>query len=365
MSWFIDRLDVYQDAAEPGTLPLIGEKILDVSDLATGEWEKATPTCLVLKSDSTSLLLRCDGIRVIISGNPSHWGRPDNLFGFAIIEEAIAVYNRILEDYGLPLFKRCEHQWFRQGEDGKHAGVVVDGAVITRIDWTRNLSVGRNNERHFIRALSSMTVGRGRKPYLYQDENTTDWGKGSTWRYTKIYNKAHDLERNRKKKLKNATSFQEKYYDDLIAYCKENGIVREEHEFKRAFLAKKNMRYWGWFDEKKFFYYLEEIEEVMKKLEVEAFDYVLIADQLLEKEIVKTMQAANATQNYAFAWLHGKTFERNSQFYVHHRRLLELGIDISVKYDATRTLNPQIKFLRSVEVQVAQPPDWYAMPVAA
>jgi len=364
MTWFIDRLDVHQDF-EPNSVPVVGEKMLDVSNLATGEWEKSSPTSLVLTSDATSILLRCDGTRVSISGNPSHWGRIDNLYGFQTIEEAMGVYNSILEQFNLPPFKRCERHWFRQGEDGKHAGVVVDGAVITRIDWTRNLSVGRNNEQHFIRALSTMTVGRGRKPYLYQDGNTTDWGRGSTWRYVKIYNKTFDLERNRRRKLKNATPEAEAYYDRLIDYCRTCGIVREEHEFKRQFLAKNNMRFWGWFDEERFYEYLTDIEEIMHRLDIEAFDYVMVADQLLEREIVKTRQAANATQNYALAWLHGNNFERNSQFYVHRRRLLKLGIDIGVRFDASRTPNPQIKFVRPVNVSVAEPPPWYQLPAAA
>ncbi|MDO9519704.1 MAG: phage/plasmid replication protein [Pseudohongiella sp.] len=86
--------------------------------------------------------------------------------------------------------------------------------------------------------------------------------------------------------------------------------------------------------------------------------YEAISDQLLADKIVSSTQSANATQAYAMKWLHGHNFERNSQYYLHKSRLLQIGIDISIPYDVTR-LPPTIKTSQIIQATHLQAPSWY------
>ena len=79
---------------------------------------------------------------------------------------------------------------------------------------------------------------------------------------TSIYDKENDLQRQRKKRLKNALDEDIKYYDDLILFCRENGIAREEHKFKRFFLSKNNFKFYAVFKDSG----LNRIQKVLKIL---------------------------------------------------------------------------------------------------
>lgn len=362
---FIDWLDVTQEHAQGG-LPLVGEELISTIDLQTGERVRESPNMKKLQGSYSSILtIRCDGMNVTVKGNPSRWHRTDNLFGLTTFDECIQVYNAILLEHGLPPFTKCTRINWVQGEDGKKARRVVDGAVINRVDWTRNLAVGKGNEQAFLRALATQSIGRGKRPHLYQNGHTVDWGKGSTYWYQKVYNKAEDLRLSLKKRQKKQLTEDEKeYLEQLINYCEEQGIIRDEREFKRVFLDRKNLRYYGLTQESSFIEHLNDVERMIERLEMSTADIETIADQLIEREIVKSRQAANSTQGYAIAWLHGKDVKSSmgkSQYYTHRSRLLELGIDIANQFDATLSV-VQLKRKRTINVSTALPPPWYQMP---
>ncbi len=362
--YFIDWLKVTQTYPEGG-LPLVGDELISTIDLETGERLRESPNMKRLEgSYSSKLSIRCDGFTITVDGNPSRWHRLDNLFGLRTFDEAIQVYNSILDDYGLPPFtKNTSLEWL-QGDDGHKATRCGDGARFLRVDWTQNLEVGANNELPFLRALSSQSVGKGKHPQLYANGQTVDWGRGSTLWYLKAYNKAHELRVHlTKNRCKQLTKEDIAYLKQLIAYCEQYGIVRTEKEFKSAFMKRKNLCYYGMASEIEFYKYLTDIDEIVEKVEMATVDYETIADQLLDKEIVKSRQAANATQGYALAWLHGQDLKRTMgrrQFYEHKGRLLGLGLDISNTCDVSRL--PQITREREIFVRPALPPSWYRMP---
>jgi hypothetical protein len=364
--WFIDRLDMHQDY-EPGSLPLVGEDLCQRISLETGEVRKKTPSKKNLEgSYSTSLLVRCDGSRVSVEGNPSRWQRLDNLFGHTTFDACVAVYNHVLLSLGLPPFSRCARVWWHQGPEDKHPAMVSDGAVISRVDWTRNLAVGKGNVEKFLRGISTQTSLRSKMPNLYSNGRTVDWGAGSEYFYQKLYDKAFDmaepkkLRKMRRMVLKGIITQDDlDYYQKVIAFCEEMGIVRDENEFKRRGLESRNLQFYGLMNEKDFEPYLNRLDTIMKRLEISAIDYVTISDQLISHNIVTSRQAANATQSVALAWLHGCAIDKSkSQYYVHRSRLLALGVDIAVPHDATRPL-PQIKREREIHVSSALVPDWY------
>jgi len=193
--WFIDKLNMYQD--HENELPTIGSE----------------------GSFSSSLRIRCNGTRVCIEGNPSRWNRAENLFGFNSIEYCISIYNHILITLGLPPFTKATIAEYRQGEDGKKVELITNGSVLTHIDVTRNLSVRAGCEVSYLRGLSTLTIGKSQKPYLYANNMTVDWYKGSTVRYTKAYVKSHDLNDHKKKRLKEATEIEKAQYESVIKFC--------------------------------------------------------------------------------------------------------------------------------------------------
>ena len=287
-------------------LPLVGSSLFIEEDLETGEILSKSPKGLQLEgSYSSKIIIRCNGNKVSVSGNPSRYNRIDNLFGFDSIDKCVQVFNIILKKHGLPPFTKCTKIWFEQSPDGSKAKRISNGAVITAVDWTKNHVVGKGNVKQFLRGLSSQSMGRGKVGHLYSNHCTVNWGEGSEYKMTSIYDKENDLSRQRKKRLKHASDVDIKYYDDLIILCRENGVAREEHKFKRLFLSKNNLKFYGLFKDSDFEPYLKNVDDVMSRCEVTGMKQKSIADQLLAKEIVKTRQAANATQCYASMWMDG------------------------------------------------------------
>jgi len=361
---FIDYLDVSQHHLNLD-LPIVAQEIKTSTDTETGLVRQSVTMKRYQGSYSSVISVKCDGSTVSVSGNPSRWGRPDNLYGLTTFEQCIQVYNTILISIGLPPFTKCTRFDWLQGSDGKKATLTTDGALFSRVDWTRNFSVGKGNEKDFIRGISSYSIGKGIKPFLYSNGHTVTWGgKGSLW-YQKVYNKSEDLRKNLKSQLKanpHLPSEDKSYLQKLIEYCDQKGIVRDEKEFKSRLLRKEDLCFYGLTKESDFNKYLTDIDKIIERIEMSTVDYVTISDQLLDKRIVKSRQAANATQACAMAWLHNQNISlQKSSYYVHKSRLLQLGIDISNPHDVTKGI-PQLKRQREIVITDVTPPPWYQMP---
>jgi len=300
---------------------------------------------------------------VAVRGNPSRFNRTDNLFGYTTFDQCIAVYNRLLLELGLPPFTKCRLLAHRQNKEQERARKAVsEGAFIDHVDFTRNFAVGAGAERAFIRGLASHKIGKGREPKLYPNGMTVDWGAGSEYTYRKVYRKAFDLTKHRGKRLKEASDAEVTYYDRLTAWCDEIGMLREEHSFKQKFLRRHELHFYGLVQESDFHRHLDDIEQAMQRLSVMNTRYDMISDKLMEQGIVKARQAANSTQCVYLKWLHGDDLGLGkSQFYEHRRRLLALGIDISLPNDMTRT-PLTIRTNELIDVKAVTPPDWYRMP---
>jgi II/X family phage/plasmid replication protein len=368
--FFIDQLFIQQDHHE-GNLPLVGRHVIERVELETGEMLPPSVNQKVLEgSFSTKLTIRCDGTRIRVEGNPSRWQRVDNLFGLQTLDECVAVYNHVLASYDLPPFTKNTRFAHRQSPDGKSSSLVGNGAEITLVDWTRNHAVGKGREQSFIRGLSSMQIGRGRKPKLYPDGNTCNWGEGSTWIMDKLYNKAIELQRHlvkSKRKKEGVTEEVLSYVTKLIEYCESFGVVREEHSLRQALLKRHNLQFYGNVTEQDFYHHLQDIENAMKTIHISHDEHQSIADQLLSLGVVKSRQAANATQSYAILWQQGADIRQSlgsSQFYEHKARLKSIGIDIGQQFDVSRVC-PTLKRSEVIEVKPLDVPSWYKMPIVA
>lgn len=372
--FFIDKLCVSQDhtpETEDGHLPMLGQHIYYKVNLKTGASTEHVDDLKHEGSYSSVLLVKCNGYKVSVYGNPSRWNRIDNLYGLKTIDECIAVYNHILTGLGLPPFTKCTNFKFKQSQKGKGTNdKQYDGAIIKHIDFTRNLAVGLGNEQAYMKGLSTQSIHKSIPPFLYPDENTVEWyGSnmqkmiGSTVRYIKVYAKTADLLRNQRKLCKGATDEDYQYFDDLLQFTVTNGVIREEHSFKREYLKRNNLCAYGLFKETDFIDELQVITNIRKRLEVNNMKYETIAQQLLDEGICKSRQAANATQMHYSMWLHGEPMNKTtSQFRVYKSRLLQLGIDISIKLDITRA-PLRLKEAEIIEVREILAPEWYRHPV--
>lgn len=238
---------------------------------------------------------------------------------------------------------------------------ISDGAVIRRIDITRNLSVGSRNEHDLLRGFSSQRMGKGILPLLYADQSTLAW-KTCSW-YHKLYIKAIEMQLpSHRKYVKKLNNEETEYRNRIIKFCNDIGLVRDEKEFKQPFLNRNNLCFYGLVSEKDFMPYLKDIENITNKIEISTMDYEHISDLLIEKNICKNTQSANATQSILFLWLYGKPIPKTSMNYIHQARLKQLGIDIRVPHDVTK-LMPQLRNHKNITVSTVTPPDWYEMPV--
>ncbi|EGQ8091619.1 hypothetical protein V9789_004431 [Vibrio vulnificus] len=364
--FFIDRLFMQQDH-QSGGLPLVGRHVIERVDLETGESLPPSVNQKILEgSHSTKLTIRCDGYRVRVEGNPSRWQRQDNLFGLETIDECVEIYNHVLAKYDLPPFTKNTRLKHRQTPDGKCSSLVGNGAEITSIDWTQNLSVGKGSEQSFIRGMSSMNLGRALQPKLYPDGYSCYWGEGSEWLLIKLYTKAVELQRHRQK-AHHLDEDTQRYIDKLITYCENNGVVRLEYSLRQKLLKRHNLQFYGLTKEQDFFTHLKHFEEAMDTITISHDEHLSIAQQLLQSGAVNTVRKANTTMNYFTLWQNGvdlRSTLNRSQFYEHKARLKKIGIDVGQQFDVTR-MCPTLRRSKVIDVQSLAAPSWYQLPKPA
>ncbi|WNO61087.1 phage/plasmid replication protein [Rheinheimera sp. MMS21-TC3] len=373
-NWFIDKLNVWQTHSD--TLPFLGKTGAIDFDLFTGETDdvlKIKGKYPVMSSFSTSVRVHCNGSRVYVEGNPSRFGRMENLLGFETFEECIAVYNKILDHVGLPHFTTGRFE-FLQGKENEAQRKLYTGAHFSHVDITKNHSVGAENCYQFLRALSSLSLPNGKHPFLYPNGATVDFsssksGRGSSWDYTKFYIKHVDLIDKQKSNVKGGSSDDIEYYEKVIQHCKNAGIIREEHSFKSKKLTRYDLQYYGFVDINRLVNHktLTTLEKLTQTLEVATMDYTTIADQLLANGVCGSRQSANASQSWAMSWMHNPHFHqvtpKNNNFYVHKKRLLTLGLDISIPFRTDRNVLPMIKNQREITRRDHNyNPNWYRAP---
>lgn len=356
--YFFDWLSMSQ-LHEDKNLPIVASKIKTVEDLETGEIILTRLAMQHEGSFSTSINITCDGNRVSVSGNPSKFNRSDNLFGYEDLNDCVALYNKMLAVLNLPPFTITTKVIPTWNDKIKDFNQTPNGAVIRQVHVTKNYFVGKGNEKNFIRSLGSYAY-RSKLPMIYPDGNTIDWNAGSRTLYMKLYNKTVSMTRERKKLCKTYSVDELAYYDKVLNYCNDNGVVRLEYEYKSNFLATRNLRFYGvgdMGDLLKFRF----IEDKIEKMENVVTDFNSIADELLCSGIVKSTQAANATQSYFYMWLHGQDIRNTinkSQFYVHRNRLLMLGYDISDQINVS-AMPIRVKNNSILSISEAIIPDWY------
>lgn len=364
---FIDWLTIHQD--HDFELPIVSDRAYQLIDTESGEYGKLVQSRFQHEGSFSSFIsVSVSGNRITVSGNPSRYNRPDNLFGLERIDDCVAVFNNILSGLGLPAFTKCTKILRAKQEEIKITNTFSDGAKITRIDLTSNISTGEGNEKDYIAALSTLNF-RYSIPRLHTDGNTVDWlskqGKARLM-YPKAYNKAYEFELHTLPKYKRkygVTSNQYKYVEKLIDYCKKQGVVRFEQELHHELLAREQLQFWGLLDEFKLNHIHKEFIQLDKKLQVTAMELETISEKLISENIVKNTKAANMTAFYAYNWFNGQKFDLSkSQVKIHRSRLRKLGIDIARPCNISRFSPVYVKQAKEVQTFVCTAPTWYSKP---
>lgn len=208
-------------------------------------------------SYETRISIRMVGGRLEVRGNPSAWGRLDNLFGVSL-DEAIAIYNEILRSLGLPEFTPGEVQLL----PGKNGLVkAYTGAHISRFDGTQNYAVGMGNVRPYHRWIVDQKIYRSAptdealERYARWDFGTVYTSESKFYVNAKHYDKADALtERTLPEYLKKLNQAAkdgkisrgdvralyleaETYLNDLACWCAELGISRGEWSLRNRYFA--------------------------------------------------------------------------------------------------------------------------------
>lgn len=213
-------------------------------------------------SFETNLMIRFVNGRLEVRGNPSAYGRLDNVFGIGL-DESIEIYNQVLESLGLPCFTVGEETktWLQREQK-----FVTDytGVRITRVDLTCNYAVGMGNVRNYHKWLARQKLYRSAtsdddlQKLVQREYSTVYLSTSAYWMNVKAYDKAQAIEDvalpEYKKRLKAAAregripknqidllyNEAENYLMQLAAWCAEIGLTRLEYSLKNRWFAQRD-----------------------------------------------------------------------------------------------------------------------------
>lgn len=280
-------------------------------------------------SYGTSLQIKSHAGWVKVSGNPSRFNRPDNLFGFEL-DECMNIINCELAKVGLPSFQPGVEVLSSRDEVERGALPRWTGAAFSRLDLTKNFQAGSELlARLTIKAYQARAVGYMKKG-TYGDE-TALWH--NTRRSVKAYRKGDEMALHCKE-------------SPWIEWAQQTGIVRHEVALKSRYLSATGLRYWGNVDMGKLHHIFERETEVLQRV-----------DGSLDPVALEACPA-QARLCYA-AWLRGENVRElmsRATFYRRRKDLLQLAsIDIAEPRN-TATVVPMIKV---IELRPAVEPAGY------
>ena len=351
MSWSIDWLSVSQD--HPAGCRVIGADFVIYTDPDSGEVTREHVTGYQHQgSYDSALRIRSDGNRVEISGNPSRFNRPDNVFGFRTIDECMALYNELLDGLDLPRFTKGQGMDRTPGESGKRTVKVVDGARFSRVDLAWNYAAGSTAKvGQALRGLSA--ASRHGKPMTVSKDGNLSSGSKSYIR-VKYYDKAREMASHNRK-----ACAKDERRQAVHEWARETGVLRYEVELGRKALVEKQMNGWIlWNDER-----AQKIAEHYDRVRDMTFattDYQHIADDLENRFDLKRGRALKA-QHACLAWMSGEDLRDSmskSAFYRVTADLRLVGIDARAPCNVA-TLPIRV---RVVDLSTAQAPSWYERP---
>lgn len=288
---FCDWLNVWQqhDPALPdflggrvvsieGACGLARASVVDVDGVITSEWALSGDGYEIeydvgkfahhRGSYETTLTVRMVAGRLEVRGNPSAYGRLDNLFGVGL-DEGIEIYNTVLRGLGLPEFTQGETHTNLSNLTRQGFAKSYTGAHISRFDGTQNFAVGMGRVSDYHKWIVNQKLYRSSP-----DDEALE--KYARWNYKTVYTSESKFYINAKhydkaeaiselslpqylKKLKAAEKEgriskrdvrplyleAEDYLNNLALWCSELGISRGEWSIRsRYFTQHPGLGFW-------------------------------------------------------------------------------------------------------------------------
>ena len=366
----IDWLSIHQDY--PDDLPEVASGrvlavVIDQDGNESLDWESVR-SVQVEGSHSSSVLIRCSGRRVEFSGNPSRFGRPDNVWGYTTVKECLdQVVNPLLERFGLPPFV-ARAPGSRVSDGGAHTLHALDsqqsdtahlsdgGPQITRVHLCQNYETGGDSSA-ILRALEQQTW-HGKRATRH-GSGSLSWGSRRSMRI-KWYDKAAEV-RQHKTKCPETSAYREHLADFLA----DRGALRYEVELNRDALRRLGLRSLSQWSE---LHARKVMMNIQKKMmpSIGRGGLSGIAEQL-KAEGVSPRQAL-LLQGLAYQWATAEpVFDQVAKdvslatAYRYRSLLRKVGIDIRQPMQDVTSLHvqPRVCHLRPLAR-----PSWYQAPAA-
>ena len=367
----IDWLSIHQDYGDDLPDVLSGRVLSVVIDDQGNEsvdWQSAR-SVQVEGSWSSSVLVRCSGGRVEFSGNPSRFGRPDNVWGFTTVRDCLEkVVNPLLARFDLPPFvlpvlpgRKSDGAAMTlagsdsQSDDQAH---VRFGPQLTRVHLCQNYHAGKDAPR-LLRAIAQQNW-RGKAP-IQHSSGSLSWGSRRSLRI-KWYDKAKEIRSHRTRDP------EAKQHRDILAdYLDSVGCLRFELELNRDALRRYGLRSLASWSEKRAVEIMADIQKKMMPgnagVGIEKLDEV----QQLLIENGTSPRLAVLLQGLVYQWAAGgDPFSHlvkvdSATAYRYRDKLRAVGYDI--RHPMTDVVSMTIR-PRVASLQPLQAPSWYQSPAA-
>lgn len=333
-SLFIDWITASQHHPDGGLPILTGGVTVHYSADGIPVFERNQSTRFTGSFD-TSVRVGCDGFRVSLSGNAGRFSRKDNVFNHGL-SGTIDACNRILVELGLPPFTADSTD--RTALSPFALPRSRRGCVVSRLDVTRNYKTGsESSARAFIRWLAGRSIARMKRG---QAGDESVW-----WSNTRHMLKAYI------KHLEMVKHGTDKDYD-LVKWLQDQGVVRVELELKKRLLSELGLNDLANLSDEKLLEIYEDQIEPFKR-----------ADRSCDEDILD--HVPQRSKAVAAAWLAGTDVHDlvgRSQFFVHARRLKEVGLDISrPRFEGVDRFPVKVRF---IDLEPLAVPDWYELRAA-
>lgn len=359
--YHVDWLTIAQQHA-PGSVPDLGDGlVMRVDPDGVIEWVSARSLGHE-DSHGHSIQVRSHGGLVEWSGNPSRWGRWDNVFGLGFVA-ALQVVNDSLLSLGLPPF--TSEPLAGRSADGSDAGtrygeqsVVPTGAIVRRIDVARNFSTGETVST-VVRALGQGSwYGKSGHP---GGPGSMSWGSRRS-RFFKCYDKSAEIRSHKAPRIASESEYQEvvAYRERLAEWCESVGLVRWEMQLGRDGLRSNGLRHLRGFEMGK----VVALAESGRKKIWPSVGLGGLSDvaRYLESTGVSP-RTAQVCQGLAFQWAAGEDVfraiqDRYSPATAYRYRSLLQGCGLDVRHPPKDVTALRVQ-PRLVDLSPAQPPPWY------
>lgn len=330
---FVDWVTLRQVHPEGGLNRVSDGYVISCDAEGAFEYETVKRSCIEGSFDDR-MWLRCDGSVVEFHGNISRWGRRDNVFGYSW-PETLARINRLLNFWNLPPFTPGELTRYSD------SGWVYSGARVSRIDITVNhATFSEQDAQLLLNVLGSHHVGR-QKGTVTPDGSTVLYGYGegaggSKYCSGKVYIKHVELQKHRRKKSGSHVT------DEVIDFCRNNGVLREEFTLKSRFLTQQQMCF---------------LPQIKHERLIEIYNARTQLRRFKDMTHTDTNHLSAAAYGTLQRWEKNEPLNlKKATFYRHRKELLSVGVDISTPKSNVVSFRPQV---RVIERAMMVAPEWY------